>query len=44
MDTSSKMIRQSHASPELNRFQLYFELVPVKKPEGRIKRSHASGK
>lgn len=44
MDTTSKMARQSHTSPELDKFQLYFELVPVKKPEGRIKRSHASGK
>lgn len=44
MDTTSKMIRQNHDSPELDKFPLYFELVPVKKPEGRSKRTDASGK
>lgn len=43
MDTS-KVIRQGHDSPELEKFQLFFELVPVTKSEGRVKRSHASGK
>lgn len=43
MDTSSKMTRESHKSSELEKFKLFYEFVPVKKPSARLKRSHASG-
>lgn len=42
MDTSSNVTRKSHASPELEKFNLYFELVPVKKLDDRTKQSRAS--
>lgn len=44
MDTTSTASRQGHAASELEKFQLFYEFVPVKKQVGRIKRSHASDK
>jgi len=44
MDKTSTAPRQSHASSELEKFQLFYEFVPVKKQSGRIKRLDASDK
>lgn len=44
MDTTSKQTQFSHKASELEKFQLYFEYVPVKKQSGRIKRSHATAR
>lgn len=42
MDTTSTTTRKSHTT-ELDKFKLYYELVPAPKTIGRIKRSHVSG-
>ncbi|HRK41246.1 MAG TPA: hypothetical protein PLN95_04185 [Candidatus Saccharibacteria bacterium] len=42
--TTSTQARRGHISSELEKFQLFYEMVPVSKDSGRIKRSRNSAK